>query len=137
MQPAAYRLLADAILLLHFAFVAFVVLGLIVIWIGYFCGWRFVRNFYFRVAHLVAMGFVLAEALLGFTCPLTTWEAKLRSLTGEDPYQGSFIQHWVSRLLFFNFPEWSFMIVYVAFFGLILLSYWVVQPERRRRQIYR
>ena len=47
-----YVLAADAILVLHFAFVAFVVLGFVVIWIGYFFGLEFIRNAPFRVCHI-------------------------------------------------------------------------------------
>src|SRR5919108_3065947 len=97
-----YSLLADAILLVHFAFVAFVVLGFAVIWAGYFCRWEFVRDARFRLVHLAAMGFVLAESLAGFICPLTTWENQLRvNAGGQTPYAGSFIRHWIGRLLFY------------------------------------
>src|SRR6266853_5488041 len=73
-----YSLLADLVLLVHFAFVAFVALGFLAIWVGYFCRWPFVRDLRFRVAHLLAMGVVLAESLTGLICPLTTWENQLR-----------------------------------------------------------
>src|SRR2546423_13921105 len=52
-----YSLLAAFVLLAHFAFVAFVALGLLVIWVGYFCGWPFVRDLRFRLAHLLATRF--------------------------------------------------------------------------------
>src|SRR5438093_4596768 len=98
----ADALLADLILLLHFAFVIFVVGGLVVIWVGYFLRWRFVRDVRFRVAHLLAMAFVLGESLLGVICPLTTWEEQLRLSAGQGTYGGSFVQHWVGRIMFFN-----------------------------------
>ena len=69
------RALADLILIAHGAVVLFIVAGLPAIWIGASCGWRWVRNFWFRVAHLAAIVFVAAEALLGIACPLTVWEA--------------------------------------------------------------
>src|SRR5436190_1383206 len=98
-----YLLLADLTLIVHFAFVAFVIVGLLLIWIGRFRHWAFVRNVWFRAAHLVAIGFVAAEALTGIVCPLTTWEDRLRLLAGgEQRYQGSFIQHWLHQMLFFD-----------------------------------
>jgi hypothetical protein len=113
--------------------VAFVVLGFVIIWIGYFRGWKFVRNFYFRAAHLAAMGYVALEAVFGLTCPLTTWEERLRAMAGqEDQYRGSFIQYWVHRFMFFNLPEWTFTIVYIAFFALMVLTFWIVKPGRRK-----
>lgn len=47
--------LADLVLLLHFAFVLFIVGGAALIWTGAGLGWRWVRNFWFRTAHLAAM----------------------------------------------------------------------------------
>ena len=41
-----YSMLAHIVLLIHFAFVTFVVLGLLLTWLGYFLRWKFVRNFY-------------------------------------------------------------------------------------------
>ena len=125
--------LADVILLLHFAFVLFVVGGLIAIWVGYFARWNFVRNPWFRVAHLLAMGVVVAESVCGVICPLTTWEADLREKSGGSPrYAGSFIQHWVHRAMFFEVPERVFTVIYVAFFALIVLSLVVVKPRAFR-----
>jgi len=133
MGARGQALLADAILLLHFAFVLFVVGGLITIWIGYFARWNFVRNPWFRVAHLLAMGVVVAESVCGVICPLTTWEADLREKSGEIPrYAGSFVQHWVHRLMFFEVPERIFTLIYVAFLALILLSLVVVKPRAFR-----
>jgi hypothetical protein len=130
MGAQRHALLADAILLLHFAFVLFVVGGLFTIWIGYFARWSFIRNPWFRVAHLFAMGVVVAESVCGVICPLTTWEAGLREKSGESPrYAGSFIQHWVHRLMFFEIPERVFTVVYVASFVLIVLSFVVVKPR--------
>ncbi|MEE3229454.1 MAG: DUF2784 domain-containing protein, partial [Planctomycetota bacterium] len=82
-----YRLLAHIVLVIHFAFVSFVVVGLLLTWIGYFLNWSFVRNFYFRAAHILAMGVVLLEALFGIVCPLTTWEIQLRKLGGQVVYE--------------------------------------------------
>jgi len=127
-----YLVLADAVLLLHFSFVAFVVFGLILIWVGRWRQWNWVRNLWFRLAHLAAIGFVAAESLVGFVCPLTAWEDRLRLLAGrEQRYAGSFIQHWLHRVLFFEFDERVFTYVYAAFFLLVALSLWLVPPQRR------
>jgi hypothetical protein len=126
-----YSLLADAILILHFAFVVFVVTGLLVIWIGWVCGWGFVRNFWFRLAHLLAIGMVAVESLAGIVCPLTTWENQLRLLAGGGArYEGSFVQHWIHRVMFFEANENTFTLVYVLFFAAVILSLWLVKPRR-------
>jgi hypothetical protein len=122
--------LADGVLLMHAAWVAFVVVGFILIWVGYFRGWSFVRGFWWRLAHLLAMGIVTAEALGGLVCPLTEWEDRLRRLAGQGPnYPGSFIQHWVGRLLFYEVSERAFALMYAVFFTLVLLAFWIVKPR--------
>ena len=131
-KEATFRLLADVVLLIHFGFVAFVVLGFVIIWIGYFRGWTFVRNVYFRAAHLAAMGYVAIESLAGVACPLTKWEVRFRVAAGQEGrYEGSFIQHWVHRFIFFNLPEWLFTVVYLSFFALLVLTFWIVPPRRK------
>jgi hypothetical protein len=133
MGANGYAILADAILLLHFAFVLFVLGGLITVWLGYFARWNFVRNPWFRLGHLLAMGVVVAESLCGVICPLTTWEADLRIKAGEGPsYAGSFIQHWVHRVMFFEVREGTFTVIYIVFFALIVLSFVVVRPRAFR-----
>src|SRR2546422_6800149 len=130
-----YSLLADFVLLVHFAFVAFVVLGFVLIWAGHFCRWPFVRDLRFRIGHLAAIGFVLAESLAGFICPLTTWEDRLRTRAGAGPgYSRSFMQHWFGRILFHDWSEQTFTVIYAAFFLFVALTFWVVRPQRREKR---
>lgn len=126
-----YQILADLVMLVHFAFVLFVIFGLVVVWIGYFAQWQWVRNFGFRLLHLLSMGFVLIEVLIGVKCPLTVWERELRELAGQGTMyaQESFMQVWVHRLLFFDWDQWVFTTLYAGFFALIVLSYILVPPQ--------
>lgn len=124
-----YVVLADALLILHVAFVAYVVLGLLAIYLGHFLSWSWVRNLWFRVSHLVAIGIVVAQSWLGVICPLTTWEMELRARAGEATYEGSFIQHWLHAILYFSAPEWVFILSYTVFGGLVALSWFVIRPR--------
>ncbi len=129
-----HLVLADLVLVVHAAFVAFVIAGLLLIWIGGWRRWTWVRRFWFRAAHLAAIGVVAAESLAGCVCPLTTWEDRLRLLAGgEQRYQGSFIQHWLHRVMFFELDENVFTIFYLAFFLAVALSLWLVPPRRLGR----
>ena len=129
-----YLALADLVLVVHASFVAFVIIGLLLICIGQVRHWAFVRNFWFRLAHLAAIGMVAAESLSGFVCPLTTWEDRLRLLAGgEQRYAGSFIQHWLHQVIFFDLSERFFTIAYVTFFLAVALSLWFVPPRWPRR----
>jgi hypothetical protein len=125
--------LADLILLFHFSIVLFVVLGLVLIWVGYFLKLRWVRNFYFRLVHLLTMGIVLLESCVGWVCPFTTWENKLRESAGQTAYSESFIAHWVHRLMFYEFSERTFTIIYVLFFLVVIASFIFVRPDIKGR----
>lgn len=131
MSPVLLLLLADIILIFHVLFVAFVVVGLLMVYAGYFLGWRWVRNRVFRIVHLGAIGYVVIQAWWGMVCPLTTWEMALRAEAGAATYSGSFIQHWLHSLLYFELPAWVFVVVYTLFGSLVLASWFVVKPYRR------
>lgn len=124
-------LLADAILVVHAGFVLFVVGGQVLIMAGTFAGWDWVRNLWFRLAHLGAIGFVVAQAWLGEICPLTIWENDLRRSAGAEAYEGSFIAYWVGELLYHDFPTWVFVAMYSAF-GALVLAFLLIAPPRRR-----
>jgi hypothetical protein len=122
------ELAADAILLIHFAFVLFVVGGLALIWIGAVIGWQWVRHLWFRIAHLAAIVFVAGESLAGVWCPLTVWEDALRNTASEK----SFVARWVHRLMFFQLPEWVFTVAYVLFAVIVVLTMVLIPPQKRR-----
>ena len=134
MSATAARLLADAVLALHAAFVAFVVLGLLAILVGGALGWRWVRDPRFRAAHLAAIGLVVAEAWAGVTCPLTSLEDSLRAAAGEATYSGAFVAHWLGRLLYWQAPPWAFILAYTLFGAAVAAGWWLVPPDRRPRR---
>ena len=124
--------LADVILILHVAFVVFVVGGLFLIWVGWKLRWKWVRNLWFRLAHLLAIGMVVAQAWLGIVCPLTTWEMSLREKADEKVYESSFIDHWLGELLYIDAPWQAFLIAYTLF-GILVLGSLILIPPRWRK----
>lgn len=122
-----YPLLADLVLVLHSAVVVFVISGLVLIIAGNLKGWRWVNSLLFRLAHLAAILFVMADAWLGIVCPLTTLEMWLRTQAGAATYSGGFIRHWLQELLYYDLPEWSFLLGYTAF-GLLVAVAWIYFP---------
>jgi len=118
---------ADALLVLHFAIVGFIVGGLLLTWAGASLGWAWVRNPWFRYAHLGAIGFVALEAVIGMMCPLTLWEDALRGGARPD----SFIGRWVQRLLYYRAPEWVFTALYIAWAAATLATLRLVPPRAR------
>lgn len=118
-------------LVVHALFVAFVVIGQGLILVGLWRNWAWVRHRGFRLAHLAAIGVVVLQAWLGVLCPLTIIENALRERAGEAAYQGSFIQHWLHRLIFYDAEGWVFTVVYTAFGVLVVLTWRHGGPRRR------
>jgi hypothetical protein len=127
---SAYRFLADLIVVSHAAYVGFVVFGLVAILLGGVLRWGWVRNFWFRLVHLLAIVVVAAEALLDIVCPLTTWERQLREAAGETVEDGSFVGHWVHELLFVEVPPWGLTLGYCLFALAVILTFVLVPPRR-------
>ncbi len=120
---------ADAVLFTHVLFALFAVVGLLLIFAGKVFSWSWVRNPWFRLAHLIGIVIVVLQAWLGMICPLTTWEMELRSRAGEAVYAGSFIAHWLQELLYYQAPAWVFIACYTAFGLLVILSWVWVRPR--------
>ena len=85
-----YGLLADAVVLVHVAFVAFVLLGGLLVW-----RWR-------RAAwvHLPAVVWGVGIEWAGGVCPLTPLENWLRARAGEGAYEGDFIERYLVPILY-------------------------------------
>jgi hypothetical protein len=128
MDQKSLLIIADAILIIHVAFVVYVTCGLIAIYVGHFLNWPWVRNYWFRISHLLAIGIIVVQSWLGVICPLTVWEMSLRKDAGEAAYPGSFIQHWLQSILYYSAPEWVFVLGYTLFGCLVLASWFIVKP---------
>lgn len=85
-----YRVLADLVVLLHFAFILFVVVGGLLVW-----RWRRVAW-----AHLPAAVWGTLIMVVGWTCPLTPLEHLLRARGGEAGYAGGFIAHYIEPVIY-------------------------------------
>lgn len=127
-----YRLAADAIVIVHLAYAATIVIGLIVTWIGILLRQSWARNFWWRIGHLVMMLIVVVETWIGMTCPLTTWENQLRVLAKQDTIEGDFIANYVHRWLFYDFPTWVFTAGYTIF-GLLVVGSFLIAPPRFKK----
>jgi len=124
-------LLADVVVVLHLAYVSFVLFGFAAIWLGVALQWGWVRRPAFRIPHLVCTLIVPLEALGGLICPLTTWERELRAEAGQAPDDIAFVARLARDLLFYRAPEWVFTLCYVLFGLLVLWTFFRV-PIRRR-----
>jgi polyferredoxin len=129
-----YQHLADAVLALHVGVVVFVVAGLGLTIVGNFRGWHWVNDLRFRLAHLAAIGVVVAQAWFGAVCPLTSLEMWLRAKAHLTTYSGSFIEHWLQRLLYYDAPSWMFTLAYSLFGLLVFATWWYFPPTSKRRR---
>ena len=129
-----YQLLADAVLSLHVALVLFVVGGLVLIIAGNLAGWRWANVLWFRLAHLGAITIIVAESWLHVACPLTSFEMWLRAQAHATTYAGSFIEHWLQRLLYYDAPGWVFTAAYTLFGLLVVASWWYFPPSSGRHR---
>jgi Protein of Unknown function (DUF2784) len=85
-----WRLLADAVLLLHLAFIVFVLLGGLLVLRAPRLAWL----------HVPAVVWGAITEFLGLVCPLTPLENALRARGGEETYAGGFIEHYVTALIY-------------------------------------
>lgn len=127
-NPLLFQLLADGVLAVHMAIVLFVVGGLVLVVIGNLCKWPWVNAWWFRFAHLAAIAFVAAQAWLGIVCPLTTLEMWLRKNAQASTYEGSFVEHWLQALLYWQAPPWVFTVAYTAFAFAVAAAWWFYPP---------
>ncbi|MGD0899551.1 MAG: DUF2784 domain-containing protein [Thermoguttaceae bacterium] len=125
-----YRIAADVMVVIHAAYVATVVGGLVLVLVGRVRGWRWIRNFWFRIVHFLMIAVVAGEALGAVVCPLTRWENQLRVLGGEDAGGGSFIGRMVHGILFYDLPEGVFTVAYILFALAVLAALFWAPPER-------
>lgn len=134
MSSATAALFANLVLVLHVCVAAFVIAGLALILVGNLARWHCVNHLWFRLARLVAIAVIVAEAWFGIACPLTLLEMWLRSRAGAVTYAGGFIEHWLSRLLYYRASPWAFIPAY-SLLGLLVVSSWWYFPPRRRRPL--
>jgi hypothetical protein len=129
-----YQLLADFVLALHVAIVLFVVGGLVVVIVGNLRGWQWVNGWSFRLAHTAAIAVVAAQSWLGAVCPLTALEMALRVRARAAHYHGSFIEHWLQRLLYYEAPPWVFTTIYSLFALAVAAAWWRFPPRWRKHE---
>jgi hypothetical protein len=85
-----YRLLGDALVVLHVAFIAFVVGGSLLV----------LRRRRVALLHLPCALWAALISLYGGTCPLTPLEKELRERGGEIAYSGGFVEHYLMPVLY-------------------------------------
>jgi hypothetical protein len=127
MTPAA---LGQFTLAVHLAVIAFNVLGLAVLPLGAWLGWRWTRVIWWRTLHVASWAVVALQALLGRACFLTIWQDQLTGAGAEPPL----IARWVNGLIYWPLPIWVFGALYLVLFALVL-AFWWWPPTRPGRTV--
>jgi hypothetical protein len=131
-----YSLLADAVALFHFAYVAYVVVGELVIVVGAVFRQGWVRNPWFRWTHLLAIAIVALEAVGHIECPVTSWENDLRTLAGQETSNETFVGRMVQTVFLNNrWDQWVYEYLHIGFGVLVLATFVLVPPRWRRRPL--
>ena len=126
----SFTVVADVVLVVHFAVVLFVVGGMLAIALGVKLGWLWVHGWLFRLTHVAAVALITLQAWLGQHCPLTILEGWLRTQAGEQSfYEVSFVQYWLETIMYFQAPLWVFAIGYTLFGLLVILAWWRFPPK--------
>ena len=117
----AYRILADAVMLIHFGFLVFLAVGGLLA-----CRFRWVI-----VLHLAAAFWASVSVLVGAECPLTGWEDELRRLGGGQGLPGGFIDAYLTGVVY---PDEHLRAVQLLLACLVVLS-WLVFALHHRRAV--
>jgi hypothetical protein len=124
-----YGFLADLMVAIHVGYVGYVVVGQLVIWLGWAFGRQFVRNFWFRATHLLAIGIVAYEELMDIRCPLSVWEEYFRHKAGQDFSGQTFLGRLLHSLLFYEFEKSTFTAIYYTTLAVVLLTLVFCRPR--------
>lgn len=128
--------LADVLAAAHLAIVVFMIAGLALVLIGWPLRWRWIRNPWFRGAHLAIMAYIAFNAARGELCFLTHWEHDLRERAGQlDEPQISFLGRLLRDLLYVETPQATLDRIYLGFGALVVASLVFVRPRFRRTPV--
>lgn len=123
LPPSAYRVLADAVVVIHFGFVLFVVLGGALV-----LRWR-------RAAwvHLPCAAWGALIEFGGWICPLTPLEHHLRDLGHRAGYAGGFVEHYITRVMYpAGLTRQMQVAIGVFVIAVNLLFYWLALGRKHR-----
>ena len=126
-----YGYLADGVVAFHVLYCAYVVVGQLAIVVAAPFKWTWAKNPWFRFTHLAAIGIVAVEAVMGWRCPLSTLEEKLRILGGGTfDSSESFMGRLFHNILFIdNMPEDFFTVLHLSMTVLVIQGLMMYPPR--------
>ena len=113
------RWLADLVLVVHLAYLAFIPIGGFLAWRCRWVMWP----------HLAAVAVGFVSVTVGLDCPLTSWEQSLRRRGGERAYRDGFIDHYLTGHVYPHGYDW---LVQVLFISCVVVAYAVLIARHTR-----
>ena len=142
-----YKVLADLIVVIHFAWILFMLWGFFLTMCGFISAyvlrrkkdrWRiFFDRWVFRTIHMGGILYVAIMTLLGIACPLTIMENGLREHYNPDlTYHGSFVVHYIEKIVY---PEANFLFfliptIVIAVFSIVMF---ILRPPAKIKCLFR
>ena len=115
-----YRLAADITVIIHLLWIIFLIFG------AFVGRW----HLWIKRVHIAGLSFAFVIQILGWYCPLTYLEVWLRSLHDNYPhYDGSFIVHYVEKIVYIKLPE-NVILIMTVFLVLISASLYLYKPRK-------
>ena len=116
---------SEIVLLFHFCIFLFMILSFFLIPIGYYQKWKWVKNKYYRSMHIILMGIISIETILGFMCPFTILENYLR----DDIKVDNKFTEIVHQILYWDLPNYQFIILYLFSFSYLIFLWFFFKPN--------
>ncbi|MBI3995757.1 MAG: DUF2784 domain-containing protein [Nitrospirae bacterium] len=115
-----YRIAADIVVAVHLGWILFLIGGA-------FIGRR-VR--WVKWTHLAALGYSVLLQAFSWTCPLTYLELWLWNRTPAGSYTGSFIAHYLEKLIYMEIPRGLLLVLTGIVIGISAVIYCKTMPPR-------
>ena len=119
---------SEIVLLFHFFIFLFIIFSFFLIPIGYYQKWEWVKNKYCRLIHLVLMGIIFIETILGFMCPLTILENFLRN----DIEINNKITQIIHQIMYWDLPTYQFIILYLLSLLYLIFLWFFIKPDFKK-----
>lgn len=130
-----YKILADAIVVIHFIWILFMLLGFILTLLGF---WQkgFFDRWLLRTIHLFGIAYVSLLAIMGKYCPITVWENILREKYDFTlTYPGSFMIHYAEKLVY---PDVNPLIIQIptTFIAVFIVLIFIFRPPKKIKRLF-
>ncbi len=131
-----YKILADAIVTMHFGWILFMLLGFILTLCAFFKK-DFWDRWLFRTIHLFGIVYVSSLAIMRKDCPLTLFENALRAKYDSALiYPGSFMVYYVEK---FVYPDVNLLLILIptAFIAIFSIIIFIIKPPAKIKLVFK